>query len=80
MPQPGKWPPCQALHPSGATATLRSAQAAALTTAHLLSAESVTCWGQKLCFVVYPQDGVPEEDEVSAARSQVPASETSVRK
>uniref|UniRef100_A0A8C3B5Y9 Solute carrier family 7 member 10 n=1 Tax=Cairina moschata TaxID=8855 RepID=A0A8C3B5Y9_CAIMO len=42
--------------------------------------ESVTCWGQKLCFVVYPQDGVPEEDEVSAARSQVPASETSLRK
>ncbi|XP_047924802.2 asc-type amino acid transporter 1 isoform X3 [Anser cygnoides] len=31
--------------------------------------ESVTCWGQKLCFVVYPQDGVAEEDEVPAARS-----------
>ncbi|XP_071900061.1 asc-type amino acid transporter 1 isoform X3 [Anas platyrhynchos] len=42
--------------------------------------ESVTCWGQKLCFVVYPQDGVPEEDEVPAARSQVLASETSLRK
>ncbi|NXE49327.1 AAA1 protein, partial [Casuarius casuarius] len=24
--------------------------------------ESMTCWGQKLCFVVYPQGGVAEED------------------
>nr|XP_047924802.1 asc-type amino acid transporter 1 isoform X4 [Anser cygnoides] len=42
--------------------------------------ESVTCWGQKLCFVVYPQDGVAEEDEVPAARSHLPASETCLRK
>ncbi|XP_035193054.1 asc-type amino acid transporter 1 isoform X3 [Oxyura jamaicensis] len=42
--------------------------------------ESVTCWGQKLCFVVYPQDGVAEEDEAPAARSHLPASETSLRK
>ncbi|XP_050569122.1 asc-type amino acid transporter 1 isoform X3 [Cygnus atratus] len=42
--------------------------------------ESVTRWGQKLCFVVYPQDGVAEEDEVPAAHSHLPASETSLRK
>lgn len=54
----------------------RSTRAAALT-AHLLPAESVTCWGQKLCFVVYPQGGAAEEP---AAHCHLPASDKSPRK
>ncbi|KAK2529936.1 Slc7a10 [Columba guinea] len=42
--------------------------------------ESVTCWGQKLCFVVYPQGGVAEEDEAPSAASQRPMSKTTTRK
>ncbi|XP_064884477.1 asc-type amino acid transporter 1 isoform X1 [Columba livia] len=42
--------------------------------------ESVTCWGQKLCFVVYPQGGVAEEDEAPSAASQRPTSKTTTRK
>ncbi|KAM6380956.1 asc-type amino acid transporter 1 isoform 1-T1 [Pluvialis apricaria] len=43
--------------------------------------ESMTCWGQKLCFVVYPQGGVAEEEEEApSARSQQPTSETAARK
>ncbi|XP_037265430.1 asc-type amino acid transporter 1 isoform X2 [Falco biarmicus] len=41
--------------------------------------ESMTCWGQKLCFVVYPQGEVVEE-EVPSAHSPRPASETVTRK
>ncbi|XP_071670428.1 asc-type amino acid transporter 1 isoform X2 [Patagioenas fasciata] len=42
--------------------------------------ESVTCWGQKLCFVVYPQGGVAEEEEAPSAASQRPTSKTTTRK
>ncbi|XP_032925728.1 asc-type amino acid transporter 1 isoform X1 [Catharus ustulatus] len=41
--------------------------------------ESMTCWGQKLCFVVYPQCGSVEE-EASSAHSWRLGSETAVRK
>ncbi|XP_039931389.1 asc-type amino acid transporter 1 isoform X5 [Hirundo rustica] len=41
--------------------------------------ESMTCWGQKLCFVVYPQCGSAEE-EASSAHSWWLANETAVRK
>ncbi|XP_039414375.1 asc-type amino acid transporter 1 isoform X2 [Corvus cornix cornix] len=41
--------------------------------------ESMTCWGQKLCFVVYPQCGSAEE-EASSAHSWQPVSGTAVRK
>uniref|UniRef100_A0A8C2TRS5 Solute carrier family 7 member 10 n=1 Tax=Coturnix japonica TaxID=93934 RepID=A0A8C2TRS5_COTJA len=39
--------------------------------------ESVTCWGQKLCFVVYPQCGAAEEP---AAHCHLPSSDKPPRK
>ncbi|KAM7146540.1 asc-type amino acid transporter 1 isoform 2-T2 [Macrochelys suwanniensis] len=42
-------------------------------------AESMTYWGQKLCFVVHPQEGAPEEDDLPFTHSQLP-SEKSLKK
>lgn len=48
----------------------------------LLPAESLTCWGQKLCFVVYPQCGSAEEEHShsSSSHSWRLVSDTAVRK
>lgn len=61
----------------------RRAQPSPLTTRTFAPAESMTCWGQKLCFVVYPQGGVAAEEEAfsaTSARSRQQASETDMRK
>lgn len=44
-----------------------------------LSSESVTRWGQELCFVVYPQ-GAPEEEENGPCQpSLLPATDKALK-
>ncbi|XP_078236483.1 asc-type amino acid transporter 1 isoform X1 [Pogona vitticeps] len=43
-------------------------------------AESLTYWGQKVCFVVYPQGGSPDEDDLPFSPLPLPGSERTLKK